>query len=418
VRAESSVHLSDIEQAYTALCGIAHPTPLARSRTFSELTGCDLYLKLENLQKTGSFKIRGAYNRIRLLTETERSRGVIAASAGNHAQGVAYAARASGIKATIVMPEMAPLAKIMATRGYGAEVLLHGAFYDEALAKAREVQDATGQTMVHAFNDLAVMAGQGTVGLEILRELSDVSSIVVPIGGGGLISGIAVAVKTMAPHVKIYGVQAQGAAAMYLSKREGRVQTTPSAMTMADGIAVKVPGDLTFPIIERLVDDIAVVDDEDIAGTILMLLERSKQMVEGAGAVSLAAILHGKLPVTGKVVSVISGGNIDVNLIARIIERGLVRSGRRVTMTTAVADRPGTLQRLLAVVAELRANVIHVYHDRVEHNVSIGQTSIEICLETRDPAHAEEVLAALRREGYPVEMVRMETGIGTGDYRG
>lgn len=418
MQSESPVHLSDIEQARLALRGIAHPTPLARSHTFSKLTGCDLYLKLENLQKTGSFKIRGAYNRIRLLTEAERSRGVIAASAGNHAQGVAFAALAAGIKATIVMPEMAPLAKIMATRGYGAEVVLHGAVYDEALAKARELQDASGQTMIHAFNDPAVMAGQGTVGLEILRDLEDVSSIVVPIGGGGLVSGIAVAVKALAPHVKIYGVQAKGAAAMYLSKRNGSVQPTPSAVTMADGIAVKVPGDLTFPIIDRLVDDIAVVDDEDIASTILMLLERSKQMVEGAGAVSLTAILHGKLPVTGKVVSVISGGNIDVNLIARIIERGLVRSGRRVTMTTAVTDRPGALQRLLAIVAELRANVIHVYHDRVEHNVSIGQTSIEICLETRDPAHGEEVLAALRHEGYPVEMVRLEPGAGAGDYRG
>ncbi len=412
------VRPTDIEEAHAALAGIAHPTPLARSRTFSALTGCDLFLKLENLQKTGSFKIRGAYNRIRLLTSGERSRGVIAASAGNHAQGVAYAARAAGIGATIVMPEMAPLAKIVATRGYGAEVLLHGAVFDESLAKADEVRQAGGQTMIHAFNDPAVIAGQGTIGLEILRELPDVASIVVPVGGGGLISGIAVAVKSVAPRVKIYGVQARGAAAMVLSRREGGIRTIPAAVTMADGIAVKAPGDLTFAIIDRYVDDIVTVDDEDIAGTILMLLERSKQMVEGAGAVGLAAVLHGKLPVKGAVACVVSGGNIDVNLIARIIERGLVRSGRRVTMTTAVADRPGTLQRLLAVVATLRANVIHVYHDRVEHDVPIGQTSIEICLETRDSGHADEVLTALRAEGYPVEMVRTEAWAGAGDDRG
>jgi threonine dehydratase len=400
-----AVSLADIQQAYTALQGVVHATPLDQSSTFSALTGCELYMKLENLQKTGSFKIRGAFNKIQTLSAAEKARGVIAASAGNHAQGVAYAARAAGIKATIVMPEVAPLAKIIATRGYGAEVVLSGSVYDEAFERAKEVQDETGQVFIHAFNDDAVIAGQGTVGLEILKELQDVTSIVVPIGGGGLIAGIATAVKELAPHVKIYGVQAQGAPAMYMSKKEHCLKTTPEAVTMADGIAVKVPGDLTFDIIEKYVDDVVVIDDEAIASTILMLLERAKLMVEGAGAVSLAAVLHGKLPVRGKVVSVISGGNIDVNIISRIIERGLVKAGRRVKIATTVIDRPGALQRLLATIAALRANVVHVYHDRVERNVPIGYTVVEVALETRDAMHTEEILATLRREGYVVEVI-------------
>lgn len=400
-----AVTLADVQRAITTLQGVAHATPLDRSRTFSTMTGCDLYLKLENMQKTGSFKIRGAYNKIQSLTDSERAKGVIAASAGNHAQGVAYAANAAGIKATIVMPEVAPLAKIIATRSYGAEVVLSGAVYDEAFEKAQEMQAETGQVLIHAFNDNAVIAGQGTVGLEILRELEDVSSIVVPIGGGGLIAGIAVAVKEMAPHVKIYGVQAQGAPAMYMSKQQHSLKTTPDAMTMADGIAVKVPGDLTFSIIDKYVDDVVVIDDEATASTILMLLERAKLMAEGAGAVSLAAILHGKIPTRGKVVSVISGGNIDVNIISRIIERGLIKAGRRVKISTVVLDRPGALQRLLAVIAAVKANVIHVYHDRVEHDVPIGQAVVEVGLETRDAMHTEELLATLRKEGYQVEII-------------
>ncbi|MDR3592707.1 MAG: threonine ammonia-lyase [Negativicutes bacterium] len=402
---ETNVTLAAVERALATLQGVIHATPLDRSRTFSALTGCDLYLKLENLQKTGSFKIRGAYNKIQSLTAAERAKGVIAASAGNHAQGVASAAKTAGIKSTIVMPEGAPLAKIIATRSYGAEVLLHGAVYDDAYGKAKEVQETSGQVFIHAFNDNAVIAGQGTVGLEILRELEDVTSIVVPIGGGGLIAGIAVAVKQLAPHVKIYGVQAQGAPAMYLSKQAHALKTIPDAVTMADGIAVKIPGDLTFELIEKYVDDVVVIDDEATASTILMLLERAKLMVEGAGAVSLAAILHGKIPATGKVVSVISGGNIDVNIISRIIERGLVKAGRRVKISTTVVDRPGGLQRLLGAIAAVKANVIHVYHDRVEHDVPIGQAVVEVGLETRDALHTEELLASLAKEGYKVQII-------------
>lgn len=395
----------DVQEAGKALQGIIHQTPLDRSATFSAMAGCDVYLKLENLQKTGSFKIRGAYNKIRLLTPDENARGVIAASAGNHAQGVAYAARMGRVKATIVMPEAAPLAKITATRGYGAEVVLSGAGYDEAYLKAQEIQQQTGQTFVHAFNDDAVIAGQGTVGLEILEALEDVTAIVVPIGGGGLIAGVALAVKEMAPHVKIYGVQSEGAPAVYMSKREHAIKTTPDAVTIADGIAVKVPGDLPFSMIDQYVDDVVVVNDEAIANTILMVLERAKLMVEGAGAVGLAAILNGKIPAGGKVASIISGGNIDVNFISRIIERGLVKAGRRIKITTLIADRPGTLQNLLAVITKLKANVIQVYHDRVERNVPIGQAVVEISLETRDALHTEEIMAGLRQQGYIARII-------------
>ncbi|BBB90304.1 MAG TPA: threonine ammonia-lyase [Methylomusa anaerophila] len=397
--------LADILSAREALSGVIHHTALDRSNTFSSLTGGEVYLKLENLQKTGSFKIRGAYNKIDTLTPAEKSCGVIAASAGNHAQGVAYGANRAGIKSTIVMPEAAPLAKIVATRGYGAEVVLAGTDYDEAFAKAKAIQAQTGQTFIHAFNDPAVIAGQGTIGLEILQDLDSVNTIVVPVGGGGLLAGIAVAVKETAPHVKVFGVQAQGAPAMYMSKREHHLKTTHDAETFADGIAVRAPGDLTFAIIEKYVDDIVVIDDEATAGTILMLLERAKLMVEGAGAVSLAAILHNKIPVKGKVVSVISGGNVDVNFLSRIIERGLVKAGRRVRLSTMVIDRPGNLQRMLAVIARLQANVLYVSHDRVEHHVPLGQAVVEVGLETRDALHTDQILSTLRQEGYNVEIM-------------
>jgi threonine dehydratase len=400
-----TVTLAAIEAAHAAMRDQVHNTPLDRSRTFSDLVGCELYLKLENLQKTGSFKLRGAYNKIQSLTAAEKRSGVIAASAGNHAQGVAYAANLAGIKSTIVMPEIAPLAKVIATRGYQAEVVLSGLGYDEAFEKAKSIQQESGQVFIHAFNDPDVIAGQGTIGLEILQALDDVSTVVVPIGGGGLAAGIALAIKEKAPHVKVYGVQAKGAPSMYISKQQHMLKTTPDAVTIADGIAVKAPGDITFGLIDRYLDDIVVVDDEAIASTILMLLERAKLMVEGAGAVSLAALLNHLLPVSGKVVSVISGGNIDVNFISRIIERGLVKAGRRVKIITRVPDRPGALTRLLTIIAKLRANVIHVYHDRVERNVPLGQAVVEISMETQDAMHTETILTSLRQEGYLVELI-------------
>ena len=397
--------LADIQQAHLAMYDVVHHTPLDKSTTFSNMAGYDVYLKMENLQKTGSFKIRGAYNKIHSLDTEQKSKGVIAASAGNHAQGVAYAARMAGIKATIVMPEGAPLAKVMATRGYGAEVVLSGMVYDDAFQKAQELEKEQGQTFIHAFNDYQVIAGQGTIGLEILEDLEDVSAIVVPVGGGGLIAGIALAVKQLAPHVKIYGVQAQGAPAMYMSKQAHALKTTPDAVTFADGIAVKAPGDLTFDIIDKYVDDIVVVDEEAIASTILMMLERSKLMVEGAGAVGLAAILNHKIPGKGKVANIVSGGNVDVNFIARIIERGLVKAGRRIKIFTFINDRPGVLQQLLTVIAAAKANVIHISHNRVEENVPIGQALVEISLETRDVLHTEQILASLRQHGYNAQKI-------------
>lgn len=401
----AAVDLAAVRQAQTVMADVIHHTPLDLSRTFSQLVGCDVYLKLENLQKTGSFKLRGAYNKINSLTAAERAKGVIAASAGNHAQGVAYAASKAGIKSTIVMPEVAPLAKIMATRGYGAEVVLSGTVYDEAHSKAQEIQQVSGQTFIEAFNDPAIIAGQGTIGLEIVAALADVDAIVVPVGGGGLIAGIATAVKQLSPQVKIYGVQAKGAPAMFMSKQAHLLKTTAGAATIADGIAVNAPGDITFGLIDKYVDDIVVVDDEAIAAAILMLLERAKLMVEGAGAVSLAAILQHKLPAHGKIVSVISGGNIDVNMISRIIERGLVKAGRRVRISTLIVDRPGVLQSLLSIIAGLRANVMHVYHDRVEHNVPIGQAVVEISLETRDAMHTEQIMTELHQRGYDVKIM-------------
>lgn len=398
------IKLKDIKEAYARLKPVVHNTPLDLSRTFSELSGKEVYLKLENLQKTGSFKIRGAYNKIATLTDSEKKDGVIAASAGNHAQGVAYAAAKAGIQSTIVMPEIAPLSKVMATRGYGAKVVLSGTVYDEAYNRAKQIQQEEKQTFIHAFNDSAVMAGQGTIALEVLACLDNISAIVVPVGGGGLIAGIAVAVKEINPKIKVYGVQAQGAPAMQLCKRNHCYTTTKDAVTMADGIAVKVPGDLTYEVVEKYVDDIVTVDDEDVANAILLLLERSKLMVEGAGAISLAAVLQGKIPDDGKIVSVISGGNIDVNFISRIIERGLVKAGRRVRITTTVIDRPGALHRLLYTIASLQANVLQVNHDRVERNVPIGQAVVDISLETRDILHTQEILSTLRKEGYHVEL--------------
>ena len=395
-----------LPEVYTAarrLKGVIHRTLLDHSHTFSSITGCETYLKLENLQKTGSFKIRGAYNKIQTLTPEERACGVIAASAGNHAQGVAYAAAQAGIPSVIVMPEHAPLAKVVATKGYGAEVVLAGATYDESYEHACRLQRERGLVFVHAFNDPCVMAGQGTIGLEILEDLQDLEAIVVPVGGGGLISGIALAVKQVAPHVKVYGVQAAGAPAMHLSKRAGCYQTTDCAVTIADGIAVKQPGDLTYDIVQKYVDDVVIVEDEEIAETILLLLERSKLMVEGAGATSLAALLFQKLSCKGKVAAVLSGGNIDVNFISQIIEHGLVKSGRRVKILTRIADRPGELSRLLDRIAQLHGNVMQVFHDRAERCLPLGQAVVEISLETRDEAHCQSILEDLTARGYEVE---------------
>ena len=398
------VTLEDIKLAAERLKGVIRDTDFHYNETFSKMSGSSVYLKHENQQKTGSFKIRGAYNCIQTLDAKQRARGVIAASAGNHAQGVAFGATAANVKSTIVMPEIAPLPKVSATRGYGAEVIQCGTGYDEAYEEALRLQEEHGYTFVHAFDSKEVIAGQGTIGLEMLAKESDLEAIVVPIGGGGLISGVATAVKSIAPHIKIYGVQSSGAPACYLSRNAGTPITTAEAHTIADGIAVKRPGDITFSHIQRYVDDIFVVKDEDIAASILLLLERSKLVVEGAGAIGITAILHNCVPHHKKIATILSGGNIDINFVSRIIENGLVKAGRRVKLTTNLVDRPGELRKFITTIAEHQANIVYIYHEHAGHNLPIGHTNVEIDLETRDTKHAEVVVAALRQAGYRVEI--------------
>lgn len=399
------LQLEDVKKAQACLAGVAHKTPLDYSTTFSNLSGSKVFLKLENMQKTGSFKLRGAYNCIQNLTPEERKCGVITASAGNHAQGVALGAHRAGVKSTIVMPEPAPLSKVEATRGYGAEVVLHGAFYDEAYQEAVRIQSETGQVFVHAFDNPYVIAGQGTIGLEILEQNPQIKAIIVPVGGGGLIAGVALAVKSVAPHVKVYGVQSSGAPSMYLSKNAGKCIETDDANTLADGIAVKRPGDLTFALVQKYVDDVIVVKDEDIAATMLLLLERAKMVVEGAGATALTAALHGHLPVNNEsIATIISGGNVDVNFISRIIENGLIKTGRRVKLRTSLHNKPGELMKFITHIADLQANIVYIFHEHAGRNLPLGYTGVELDLETRDKAHAETIIVTLRKFGYRVEL--------------
>lgn len=395
------ITLEDMRRARHALKGVAHQTALDYSATFSELAHNDVYLKLENLQKTGSFKVRGAYNKIISLSEKERERGVIAASAGNHAQGVAFASARANIKSTIVMPEGAPLSKLQATKNYGAQIVLHGDTFDEAMERAKEIQAETGATFVHAFDDDDIIIGQGTIGLEILAQLPDVDVIVCPIGGGGLISGIAKAIKEQKPSVRIYGVEAEACPSMMTSLEKDTPFKVTSASTIADGIAVKKPGSKTFEMVQAYVDDIVTVDDLDISRTMLHLLERSKLVVEGSGAVSLAALLDHKVPIEGKkVVAIISGGNVDVHFVSRVIERGLVEAGRFVKLSTMVPDKPGHLNQLLTIIAAQKANILSIEHYRMSPRVVPGQTEIDLSLETRDQQHIEEIERELSKTGY------------------
>jgi len=394
------VTLEEIRAAAERIKGVAYRTAFEQSRSFSVLTGAEVFLKLENRQKTGSFKLRGAYNKIATLTEAERACGVVASSAGNHAQGVAYGATAAGIKATIVMPTTAPLAKVEATKGYGAQVVQFGTVYDDAYGKAREICEQQGAVFIHPFNDRDVIAGQGTIGLEILQDMPDIDAIVVPIGGGGLLSGIATAVKELNPQVKVYGVQAEGAPAMYRSVREGRLMTTDTATTIADGIAVKIPGDFCYKHIEHYVDDVFVVNDDKIAATIFMLMERSRIISEGAGATALAAVLNGIIPKHKKIVSIVSGGNIDINLISRIIDRGLIRSGRMVRIAMTAQDRPGILRDCLSIIATTGANITSISQDRLERDLPLGFVLVEVAVETRNRDNIDEVLAKLHASGF------------------
>jgi threonine dehydratase len=403
-----SVTIADIWQAHKFLKPIMHHTPLTASRTMSEMTGADIYLKAEHMQRGGSFKARGAAYKISRLTKEQRSAGVIAASAGNHAQGVAIAAAEHKIPCTIVMPEIAPLAKVTATQGYGANVVLYGATYDDAYQHCLELQAASGATFVHAFDDPDIIAGQGTLGLEMLNDLPDADAIVVPIGGGGLISGIAIAARALKPDITIIGVQSEGAPSCYNSLKAGEITTSSSIMTIADGIATKRPGDLTFSIIQRLVDEVVLVNDEAIINAVLLLMERCKMLVEGAGAIGLAALLSGAAQLKGKKVLVpLTGGNIDINLVGRFIEHGLATAGRYFVLHTRLTDRPGELMRILGTISDMRINVIDVRHQRISSRLPIMQREETITLETRDRAQCEELLFRLRSEGYTVEEAQM-----------
>ena len=406
--ATTSVTIANVWQAHKFLKPIMHHTLLTYSRTMSEMTGADIYLKAEHMQRGGSFKARGAAYKISRLTKEQRSAGVIAASAGNHAQGVAIAAAEHKIPCTIVMPEIAPLAKVTATQGYGANVVLYGATYDDAYQHCLELQQASGATFVHAFNDPDIIAGQGTLGLEMLNDLPDADAIVVPIGGRGLISGIAIAARALKPDITIIGVQAEGAPSCYISLEAGEIKTSSSIMTIADGIATKRPGDRTFSIIQRLVDEVVLVNDEAIINAVLLLMERCKMLVEGAGAIGLAALLSGAAQLKGKKVLVpLTGGNIDINLVGRFIEHGLATAGRYFVLHTRLTDRPGELMRILGTIADMRINVIDVRHQRISNRLPIMQREETITLETRDRAQCEELLLRLKAEGYMVEEAQM-----------
>ncbi|MEM1984729.1 MAG: threonine ammonia-lyase, partial [Candidatus Korarchaeum sp.] len=361
---------SRIEEAREFLRPVVHRTPLITSRTLSELSGREVHLKMENLQKTGSFKVRGAYYKMRRMGSP---RGVVAASSGNHAQGVAYSAGLLGIKAVIVMPKYTPFFKVNATKGYGARVILHGETYDDAYIKAKEISESEGIPFIHPFDDPDVIAGQGTVGMEVQEDLGDADSVIVPVGGGGLISGIAIAMKSLNPNVRIIGVQPSGAPSAFLSYERGTPVETQQAYSIADGVVVKRPGDLTLRIMRDFVDEIVLVDDREIARAIFLLLERVKTVVEGAGALPVAALISGKLKLRGKrVVCVLSGGNIDPSMLIRITNRVLALEGRQVKVTGTLPDRSGQLKRVIDVVAELGFNIVEVEHERLNPLVHPG----------------------------------------------
>ena len=376
--------LDMVREAQEALRGIARRTPLDRAPKFGE----NVYIKAENLQLTGAFKLRGAYNKIRSLTPEEAARGVIACSAGNHAQGIALSASRLGIKAVICMPAGAPISKVEATRGYGAEVVLVPGVYDDAAAEAERLTKEQGYTFAHPFNDPLVIAGQGTIGLEILEQLPDVEQIVVPIGGGGLIGG----------------VQAAGAASMYLSRHAGGPTELRSVSTIADGIAVKKPGDLTFALCQQYVDEVVTVSEDEIASAILALMEGQKTVAEGAGAVPVAAVMFGKVDTSEKkTVCVVSGGNVDVTTLSRIITKGLSKAGRIAEISTKVADKPGSLLQLLKVVADSGANILSINHAREDQHSDVGACMVSMVLETRDAAHVEQIRRELTAMGYELE---------------
>jgi threonine dehydratase len=404
--AAPAVSLAEIRIAMDRIRDSIYLSPCARSEYFSQLTGNSVYLKLDNLQRTGAFKERGALNKLLTLTAEERSRGVIAASAGNHAQGVAYHAGRHGIRAEICMPLTTPLIKVSATKSYGAEVILHGANYDEACEEAVRRSQQFGMTFVHPFDDEVVIAGQGTMGLEILQQVTDIEAVIAPIGGGGLISGVACAIKETNPKLRVIGVQPARLPSMKVAIAEGHPVTLSPAATIADGIAVRRAGEKTLPLVQKYVDDIVTVDEEEIANAILLLLEREKTLAEGAGAAAIAALINRKTPLSGKKIAVlVCGGNIDVSLLSRIMERGLVKDGRLVRLRVHLPDYPGALHRLTGILAQHRANIVETSYDRAYYGVNLGDTAIDITMETRGPDHIAELLSSLSASGYTHERI-------------
>jgi threonine dehydratase len=370
------------------------------------MIGSELLLKLENLQETGSFKIRGAYNRLSELDPEERVRGVVAASAGNHAQGVAWAANILGITATVVMPEEVSIRKLMAVREYGTEIILHGSNYDEAYARALEVSREKGKTLIPAFDDPLVIAGQGTIGMEISPAIADGDAVVVPVGGGGLISGIATWIKKVHPEVPIIGVQTKNCPSMIQSLNRQCAVTIDGTPTLADGILVKRPGDLTFPIIKKVVDEMVEVNEEAIAGAIMTLLDQVNVIAEGAGAAPLAALMEGELSTAAtRFILIISGGNIEVNTLDRIIQKGSVKMGKLIRVQADLLDKPGSLWRFLKIIGDEKANILHIFHDRLAPDNPVGISRVKLNLETRGPDHSHELMMKLQRAGYQVKRI-------------
>ncbi len=393
--------LDKVFDAQSVLKNIIRETNLVRA--YGIAPDCELYLKPENLQITGSFKVRGSAYKIAMLSEEEKAKGVIACSAGNHAQGVALAATKNGIKSLICLPDSAPISKVEATKGFGADVCLVEGCYDDAYQKALELKESEGYTFVHPFDDENVIAGQGTIALEVLNDLDNIDAIVVPVGGGGLISGIAYTVKQIRPSVKVYGVQMLGAPSMYSSLKKGEIDCLDSVSTIADGIAVKQPGENTYSIVQKYVDQIVLVSDDEVASAILALIEKQKMIAEGAGAAAVAAVMFNKVPVKGKkVVSIVSGGNIDVTSLSRVIDRGLMKSGRSSSLLIELIDKPGQLQNVSRIIADNGGNVTRVYHERAGDTESVNGCYLKIGMETRDYEHVQQITQALRDEGFKI----------------
>ncbi|MBS1473877.1 MAG: threonine ammonia-lyase [Massilimaliae sp.] len=393
--------LDKIYHASYVLKEVIRPTDLIHAPNMNPES--DIYLKTENLQVTGSFKVRGAYYKISQLSDEEKSHGVIACSAGNHAQGVALAATKNGIKSLICLPDGAPISKVEATKRYGADICLVKGAYDDAYERALQLRDEKGYTFIHPFDDEDVIAGQGTIGLELLEQLPKMDAVIVPIGGGGLISGVAYAIKSLNPNIKVYGVQAAGAPSMFNSVHSHEIQTLTEVSTIADGIAVKTPGEHTYDICSKYVDEIVTVTDDEISTAILTLIEQQKLIAEGAGAVSVAAAMFNKVPVKGKkVVCLVSGGNIDVTILSRVINRGLLKAGRSADITIALLDKPGQLSMISEIIAQKGGNVVAVHHDRADLYMDINACYLHLVMETRDHAHVEEIKQALTDAGFNI----------------